>query len=453
MKREAAVITVYVSLVFLLLISFTGVLLESASVQTSKNGVKTQTNLALESCFAEYDPDLQEQYHLFAIDEGREGDEDPEGTLINRLRFYRADTKEARVGKIQYLSDRGGQALYEQALVYMRTRMRASAEDAALQAALLEEKEKEQTDALTAQLTRLSSFAAELAQTETEDPAAGLFALFAGIIGRPSSQLVMPQGQAVSPARIDTGTAASKRDLRSGHGSFAQRADTAGLGEEMFDAYLLDVMGKETDGLKDSGLSYEIEYIVAGKPSDRENLEETADRILMIRMAFNHEYLKRDAARQAEAAELAAFLSTVLLSPESEPALQEAITFIWAYGESLMDVRTLLAGKKVPLHKDASSWTLTLGGLFSFERSVLEGWESRQSDDGWEYGDYLRILLSGTPRNTKCMRALDLIEVNLTQKRGRQFRADAAVCRAEIDSTCTLPRSVRYSFTTAFGYR
>ena len=89
MRREPAVITVYVSLVFLLLLTLTGALLESAAVQTAKNNAKETTGLALESVFAEYDPDLQEKYHIFAVNGCRKGESDPEQELLQSLRFWR----------------------------------------------------------------------------------------------------------------------------------------------------------------------------------------------------------------------------------------------------------------------------------------------------------------------------------------------------------------------------
>ena len=452
MKREAAVITVYLSLVFLLLISLTGVLLESASVQTAKNNAKAQTNLALEAAFAEYDPDLFDRYHVFAVDTGRDGGGDPEEVLLSRLHFYRADTGDAGLSKVQYLSDRSGEAFYEQAVRYMSANGLAEGAVAlARQAGLLQDAEEEEKSEWNAQAQMIAGAAGELAQSE--DLSIPGLSYLAGVMGGALLDQVTPQGMTVSSAEIDAENAASNRQLRSGYGEFSQKADLPALEKELFNSYLFDVMESAADGGKEEGLSYEIEYILAGKETDRDNLEETVGRLLMIRTALNLRFLATDAAKQAEATEMAAFLSTVLLSPEAEPVLKEAIIFAWACGESLMDIKALLDGRKIPLTKDASSWTLSLGGLLSFERSAAEGWESKEDGDGWSYEDYLRVLIAIEGKQNKCMRALDLIEVNMSAEREHAFKSDGALCRAQVKSSCALPRSVRYDFTTAFGYR
>ena len=75
---------------------------------------------------------------------------------------------------------------------------------------------------------------------------------------------------------------------------------------------------------------------------------------------------------------LATTLSAVFLSPEIGPVIKHALLLAWAYGESLTDVKTLLAGKKVPAVKSKESWNLTLDGLLELakNRSIPEGKET-----------------------------------------------------------------------------
>ena len=443
MRREPAVITVYVSLVFLLLITLTGALLESAAVQTAKNNAKAETCLALESVFAEYDPYLQEQYHLFAVNCSRSGGTDPEQELLRSLRFYRADTQGADVGK----------AFYEQAVRYMEEKSIAG-ETLLEQAETLKEAEQQEELTEKLQVEAITGFAHTLSELEGGEPVMGRFSMFAGFFGRPVLEIAMPQGKTVSVSSIELNETASHRNLQEGHGTFAAQKEPSILGDTLLDLYLIDVMNKETDEPKEAGLSYEIEYILSGEESDRKNLENTAGRLLLIRTAFNARYLKESAVRQAEITQMAVFLAAVLAAPECEEAINEAVTYTWSYAEAVMDIKALFDGKKVPLNKDDESWTLSAEGLLSFEKSVTEGWESTDTAEGLCYEDYLRILLALESRQVKCMRALDLIEINLRGESGTYtFRADSAVCRAQIDSSCALPRSVHYDFTTAFGYR
>ena len=453
MRRVPAVITVYVSLVFLLLITLTGALLESAAVQTAKNNAKAATHLALESVFAEYDADLQEKYHLFAVNCGRSGGPDPEQELLQGLHFYRADTQGAEVGKIQLLSDEKGKGFYEQAVRYMEEK--GTVEEALMeQAESLSEAEQEEEFNEKLQVEAITGFAHALSELEGAEPAMGLFSLFAGFFGRPVLEIAMPQGKTVSVSSIELSETASHRDLRKGHGTFTVQKEPSLLSDTLLDLYLLDVMNKETDEPKETGLSYEIEYILSGEESDRKNLENIAGRLILIRTAFNARYLKESTFRQAEITEIAVFLAAVLAAPECEEAIREAVTYAWSYAEAVTDIKALFDGKKVPLNKDDQSWTLSAEGLLSFEKSVAEGWESTDDEEGLSYEDYLRMLLAPESRQTKCMRALDLIEINLCGESGtKAFRSDSAVCRAQIDSSCELPGSVHYDFTTAFAYR
>ena len=60
--------TAYLSLVFILLVSFAGSMIESASIQNAKNYSRADMNRAMESVFAEYQKELLEDYDIFALE-------------------------------------------------------------------------------------------------------------------------------------------------------------------------------------------------------------------------------------------------------------------------------------------------------------------------------------------------------------------------------------------------
>ena len=109
---------------------------------------------------------------------------------------------------------------------------------------------------------------------------------------------------------------------------------------------------------------------------------------------------------------LATTLSAVFLSPEIGPVIKHALLLAWAYGESLTDVKTLLAGKKVPAVKSKESWNLTLDGLLELakNRSIPEG---KETEEGNSYEQYLQMMLVLKSKEELSMRALDLVEMNL----------------------------------------
>ena len=58
-------VTAYLSLVFILLITFISGIMESASIQLAKNYRRADTNRAMECVFAEYQKELLEEYDIF----------------------------------------------------------------------------------------------------------------------------------------------------------------------------------------------------------------------------------------------------------------------------------------------------------------------------------------------------------------------------------------------------
>lgn len=108
-------------------------------------------------------------------------------------------------------------------------------------------------------------------------------------------------------------------------------------------------------------LLYELEYLLGGKGSDRENLEKTAEQILVIRGAANLLYLLSSPELKSQADGLAAAVAA------GNAPVQFVVSFfilaLWAFGEAILDLRVLLAGGGVPLWKSEETWSLSLDGL------------------------------------------------------------------------------------------
>ena len=118
-------------------------------------------------------------------------------------------------------------------------------------------------------------------------------------------------------------------------------------------------------------------------------------------------------------------ICTLLLVPEAADALTDLILLAWAYGESVSDTVRLLAGERVPLTKNSSDWKMPLWGLISIKANARP---TGQKGAGFSYEDYLRVFLAVENKTTKCMRAMDVIEMNLRQTEGnRNFRMDGCV--------------------------
>ena len=248
----------------------------------------------------------------------------------------------------------------------------------------------------------------------------------------------------------------SYRRMRTGRGSFPSRTGTDGIEEKLlFDEYVLDrYMNAVTEGESDEKnrtLDYEIEYILAGKTSDKENLESVLFRIFLIRMALNYAFLLTDTEKQGQAEILALAVAALLLVPEAVEGIKHLVLIAWAAGESVTDIRTLLSGKRAALVKTTDNWQTSLTSLFTLGED--SGTEENDAQEGIYYKDYLRILLFLENSKDVTMRALDRIEENLrTEQKLRFFHADQCVTRLKMSNTITLYDSLTYQFPVYFGY-
>ena len=160
-------------------------------------------------------------------------------------------------------------------------------------------------------------------------------------------------------------------------------------------------------------LAYEMEYFLGGKESDRENLSDAVHRLLAVREGMNLVHILTDPQKRAEARGLAMTITGVgALTP-----LLMITTFfvmsVWALGESLMDVRGLLAGKKIPLLKVKTDWQLELEQLLSMGKEHVVG--TGECDTGLSYLSWLKILLFMSNIVLQEFRMMDLIQMNLRQ--------------------------------------
>ena len=66
MKRGE--ITVFLSIVFVLMISFVSGILQAAVIQAAKNMGRLETDRVVYSVFGEYQKELLEEYHVFGLE-------------------------------------------------------------------------------------------------------------------------------------------------------------------------------------------------------------------------------------------------------------------------------------------------------------------------------------------------------------------------------------------------
>lgn len=439
-------ITAFLSLIFVLLVSFILAMTESAAIQTTKNRKRLDADRAVFSLFGEYQKDLYEEYEVFAIDSTYETGRFEENLLLDRMAYYGSTGIQQEITDIQLLTDNNGQAFREQVLETMEGRAGISLVQNLTGLAENWEEQEVQGQEISGQLDEVLSENQELLPEE----AYGLVdAKRGGILS-----LVLPKTFRLSNKSIRLGEQVSGRTRHTGRGSFPERSNTQGVeGKVLFEKYVLEKFSSAVEQKAEArSLDYEIEYLLCGKESDVENLKSTANQLLMFRFAMNYKYLLSDVQKQEEAEAMAATISLLLLNPELEKAIKHVLLILWSFGESVLDIRSLLEGKRAALNKNAENWQLQLNGLFHLG-TTEDTQEGKDTEDGLTYQQYLQILLFIKGSSELTMRTLDRLEQNLIQEKGLSFfRADACVTKIKLQNTAEIWNGAQYTFPLYFGY-
>ena len=318
---------------------------------------------------------------------------------------------------------------------YQNEEQKADEEYQRAQAAQMEEKKRQESEKENAEKQEESDTdikETEAVQAKVENPLDQIKKIKSmGILG-----LVLKDGTVVSDKTIERKNLPSERNLQKGS-LLVNEISADPVSEVIFLNYLqkhfqcaVDEGGKHQKGSKEHSLSYELEYIIGGQKSDRENLKKTVNRILLIREGMNYATLAKSAKMRGEAMALAAAITGAAALPEFAGALQKLLMLAWAYGESLLDVRTLLAKGKVPMLKAETEWKLPLEKLGMLAEVLKEC--DAGGGNGQSYEDYLSGLLILGKKQQRNLRVLDLIECNRRmEKGGETFRVDALVAQAE----------------------
>lgn len=427
-------ITAFLTLLFLIMLSIVGTLLQGTRFYMRKMENRAATSLALESTFAEYHNALLEQYEIFA----KVGCS--EEIIQNRLLYYGTNLVECERLAYQVLTDDGGNPFYNQAVGYMKDWLgiQEDTEGVTLDTTTGENLENEQEEVSGQMDQFLEEHNATLPKDKNPMESKKRIEKL-GVL-----QVLVENPQELSNCYIDVTQFPSVRNLKKGN--YHEEIEDNAVDKAFFTTYVLAHFSSAIEKEQKGALHYEIEYLLGGCSSDRDNLESVCKKILLIRMAINYAYLQTSQTRKTEAEVLAASLCTIIALPELTEVAKQAILLGWAYGESVVDVRVLLKGEKVPLVKNDDNWQLQLEQLANLGTSQ-EIAEEKPSKQGMSYEDYLKGLLLLEQKETLCMRSLDLIEANL------HIRTDECMTKVIVDTKHDLGLGIQKTYRTVFGYQ
>lgn len=486
-------ITVFLSLAGILFLSLICAVVESARVQGARAQTANITGMGTFSVLGEFERGLLEKYDIFSLD-GSYGsgsfqiqkvnqqlqnyisyNANPGKDLFSPLCFdpWKLELTDSSITGYTLLTDEKGEPFYQQAVSYMKENAAVIAVDKLLEYTKdIDQIQKNQDNYENSQksndnqlsgleeekqnkMEELESKAAGENQTDAVLPGTGAPET-AVIPTQPASNPLTEIAKLRKKSTLDIVTwdkelsekKIKSRGLPSGgvrkKGNMDIEKKHSGLvSDVLFREYLLiRFPGYLGDG-KGEALDYQIEYILGGKNTDQKNLKYVVNRLLLMREGMNYLYCIQTPQISSEAETLAVTLTGFLGIPALTAATKHALLLAWAYGESLVDVRILLDNGKVPMFKDASTWSLSLENLGRITEILQQG--NTGGDQGMDYSEYLRILLNMGKVSSQKMRALDMIQAELQEKSGTEgFKAENGIVAVKADTNWSC-RPVFYS--------
>lgn len=420
-------VTIFTLLSMMLVISTLLALIEAGRFQKMNKLAELQTQVALESVFAEYNTYLWEDYRILAckLDEVENdlvvyGDATihEKTTGINFFQFGVDDVSlkgytrltdgdgKAFIGAVsdymkQNLLYESAKELYEQYKGIKDIQENSGFDIDAIEDAL-DELEKEENSEESAGIKK----AIDKRMKTKGNPLEGI----KDIQKKGILSLVLQDTSKLSKKSIDISNSVSHRQLAESYHPIIKESDW--YDTVLLQQYLLTYMSHFLEG-KEHSMQYEVEYIVGGKNTEIENLKAVVNKLLLIREAANFLYLSTSPQKVEQARVLAIAIAGASLNAILIEAVKTALLVAWAYAESILEIRTLLSGKKIALIKSDTTWNLDL----DYITKIGEGYKmAKECKNGLDYEAYLGLLLLMESETKLAKRAMDMQEITLQEK-------------------------------------
>lgn len=492
MRDNRGSISIFVSLLLLGMISSVFLLIDGTRIVCGNTKIKQSIVGANEHILANYHRELKERYHLFLLDPAfvaetgiteeiqsyfeksicnsektknlypfqiqtisivREvyPDEEKLAPVKHQIREYMkyqslSDWTDELVGKMTILSDKDRQ---EEEIKELLDQQQEDVDSYEEEKRLEEGMEEEDEVPEFADDTEK-----DLVEAPTEDPRETVMeAARRGIL-----RVVLPEGKSISSRKI-TALSLPSEELKamSGEEKLERVIDFSGLGEiknmfaksnidfamgnvsteAMTIAYIMDSFSnfsKKIDGA--TKLNYEVEYIINGGKTDKENLESMAKKILLFRFGTNFAYALNDASLNAQALSAATAIVGIFGIPPLITAVKTMVLAAASYAEAILDVRSLLDGNKISILKNPANWMISIENIGKLLDSRAE---TTHDENGISYEDFLKIFLLAQPnKENKYAKILDLMQENIKIK-DKSFSIMEAMFGYEVYCKIKLP--------------
>ena len=482
MKRGS--ITVYLCLVLCVIVALIFAALNSARYSCARAMISLAAEEGLFSLFGEYDRILYKDYGLLLIDGGYESGSLKAGALMEETAsvmekvmnpgfsallsspsgLFRTDIDKKAITGYVLATDSGGEAIRRQIHDLMLQKLGTDAAQslyerylgAADQAENAEnESSEERMERLKQEYEARKEEAKEKQAEEEENEAEPVqvpddFVNPIETVYRLKRLGIMvfaiPDPSRISGGSVNKSALASARSFQKGMGILPEYEASAS-DRFLLSKYITDFFPcflDETDGV----FKYQAEYALVGYSRDVDNLRSVMNRLLLLRETMNYVHIYLDEEKQAETMAMAAVIASILLIPEAVELVQSILMLCWAFAESMVDIKTLLSGGKVPLIKNKSEWHLALSDLADLSVDT----SAQGNQNGFDYREYLIIFLMMRNDRNLMKSIMDLLEYNRRIKgESPAFSIDTCISSMEIQIGGCIG-SKPYTLTRSFGY-
>lgn len=373
MKNKKGSSAVFLTVILATLMALTVALIYGVKAQNIRSSLDAVINLAGDSVLSEYSRELQEEYDLFLL---RGTDEELSRKLHRYVSYSVDDMENVELQSIKVTSSRyslkDASIIKKQILDYMKI---IKAED-------LIKGSSGDSNTETAENRTLNHGPTIVSLPSNNIPSKGLTAVAESISNKLSE---------------------------------VDNVFKTGTEEYLINGYILEHFNsKGNTNAKTHFFSCEVEYILGGELSDLKNQKKVEMALKAMRFPINLAYLYSDADKQA-----ALVTAAQIMTPgPAAAATQAALASTWAYAESDNDVELLLEGHDVPVIKDEGSWAIDLDNAIE---GVFGGVVIPEKEKGYDYNEYLQMLLYFQDENIKLARILDLIQINMRAEHDKNF--------------------------------
>ena len=498
-------ITVFLALLLSLVVSLICAGIQSVRMAAARTQILNSLDIGLYSLFAQYDRTLLEDYDLFVLDASNGSGKLDLASVCKNMEGYikpilkqnsqKLTLQQCGLAGFRLLTDEDGEVFYGQITEYMKETLGSQGVQLLLdkmQNRKKETKKAEDAGTKAEQENTLESYESEMDQAakrseevqkeqeaaaQNTSPDAALFgdgsqSEVPAVTQEPAAEvakvdnpipvirrirrmglleLLVPAEKGISDKKLSKKELLSGREKNSGlEMEETVQTDSSLTSQVLYQQYLMEKLGNYS-APKEGGLSYQIEYIICGRDSDEENLRSIARKLLLVREGVNAACLAADAGKHAQVTALATAIASGFLVPPAEPVIEAALTLCWAFGESVLDVRELFAGGRVPLVKSGTDWQLSLENL----PHLLEVLDTDRQDraDGLSYEDYLQVFLLSMERDKKILRGMDMVECALRAASGwENFRLDTCIVAAGGSVTVKANKLKTFTATREYYY-